>query len=128
ARACQGGVGGAGARARLDRAEKGGDELRAVEQEHQHTLFGPDAEPPYRAAETVDVLAHLFVRDLAIAALDRNAVASSDDDVAVDEVGGDVEGLGDCQGLGVHVGPRWLIFGRWSSVVSRWSVVVGLGA
>src|SRR2546425_7537984 len=87
-------------RARFDRAEEAVRELGSVEEQQQHTFFRPHAETAQRAAEAVHLVEELLVRDPAIAALDGDAASPSDDDVAVDEVRGDVESVWDSERFG----------------------------
>src|SRR5437667_109983 len=53
-----------------------------------------------RAAKSVHALQQLAVRDLLAAALDRHAPAAAFGDVAIDEVGGGIEDVGDAEGGG----------------------------
>src|SRR5207247_10507323 len=86
----------------LDRAKEAVRERRAVEQQEDDALLGPDAEPiAQRAAAPVDAVQKLPVRDTLIAAFDGDRRAAALEHVPVDEVSGSVEDFRDAEGGGV---------------------------
>ena len=104
-------------RARLDRAEEAVDEIGAVEEKQQDALLGPDVDSAQRTAEPIHASQHLVVGDTGVAAFDRDVRAAPFLDVAVDEMGRDVERLGDTERFRGHGGTghrRSLVLGPWS--------------
>src|SRR5580692_5084140 len=75
----------------FDRAEKGVKKFRRVEEQKKDALFGTDAESEQGIAGAIRVFQELLIGDPLVAALDSDFVAAAFLDVAVHEVGGDVE-------------------------------------
>jgi len=87
-------VDGNGDGADFDGAEKGVQKFGRVEKQEKDPLFGADAELEQGITDAVGVFQELLVGDPLVAALDGDFRAAAFVDVAVDEVRGDVEGVG----------------------------------
>lgn len=88
------GVDGDGHGANFYGAEEGIQEFGGVEQKENNALFGTDAEILQGVACAVGALKKLLVGDTLVSAFDGDVLRATLQDVAVDEVGGDVEDLG----------------------------------
>src|SRR5207253_9770619 len=87
----------------LDRTEEAVRERRAVVQEQHDALFAADVEEAAECTSNpVHALVKLVVGDPLVTAFDRHGSAAALDEVAIDEVRGNVEGFGDAQRGGVR--------------------------
>ena len=87
------GVDGNGDGADLDGAKERVEKFGRVEKQEQHALFQMDAESAKSVAGAVGALEELLIGDALVAALDGDVLRSAFENVAVHEVGGDVEEL-----------------------------------
>ena len=84
---------GTGTDAGLDGAEEAVGKGGRIQQHQRAALLGLNPEAPQGVAEPVDPLGNLRVGDALVAALDRDLAAPSLGEMAIDKVGGGVEGI-----------------------------------
>src|SRR5436305_10852868 len=82
---------GNGDRAEFDRAEKGVQEFGRVEQKEKDAFGGANAKSAKGVAGAVCAIEELLIGDALFAALDGDIVRTAFEDVAIHEIGGDVE-------------------------------------
>ena len=79
--------------ANFDGTEEGVKEFGCVEQQKEHTFLGVDTKIAEGVASTVGALEELLVSDTLVVAFDGDVLAAAFENVAIHEVGGDVEEL-----------------------------------
>lgn len=86
-------VDGNGDGADFDGTEEGVKEFGGIGQQEEHAFFGADAEVAKGIAGAVGALEELMVTDALLTAFNGDVIGAAFEDVAVHEVGGDVEEL-----------------------------------
>src|SRR5260370_1368076 len=85
------GVDGNGDGADFDGAEKGVEKFGRIEKQEEDALFRADSEIAKRVTDAVGALEELLGGDALVAAFDGDVLRAAFENVAVHEVGGDVE-------------------------------------
>ncbi len=77
----------------FDGAEEGVKEFGCVQQQQEDALLGADAEVAEGVTRAISALEELLVSDNLFAAFDGDVLGAAFEDVAIHEMGGDVEEL-----------------------------------
>jgi len=77
----------------FDRPEKGVEEFGRVEKKEKHTVFRADAKTSEGIGGAISALKKLLIRDALVSTFDSDVVGTAVQDVAIHEIGGDVENL-----------------------------------
>jgi hypothetical protein len=101
------GVDGNGDGADFDGAEKGVEKFGRIEKQEEDALFWVDTEIAKRVAGTVGAFEELLVGDALVAAFDGDVLRAAFENVAVHEVGGDVEEMRQVDHVAAMFAARW---------------------
>ena len=77
----------------FDGSEEAVEEFGCVEQQEEHALFGANSQIAEGVASAIGAFEELLVGDNLFAAFDSGVFGAAFEDVAIHEIGGDVEEL-----------------------------------